>query len=164
MEDEEEGALLSQNALASIAAALAGAGDGGPERSEREKEYDAIVASVVFKDGHEQKPARAIFSGSGFTRLYTVTTIAASERFGGTRTVVVCRTFGRAKEIVEENVGDIFERTYRLVVIEAVAADRLYDFLDEDYWYAWEGDYETGRYRPIDKPEAYRNIFGFGIG
>lgn len=133
------------------------------ERTPREQEYDARVAACVLKPaGHVQQPMPEGITGN---RLYTVTTLAASDRYGGTRTPVICDSFEVAKELVEENAGDIFEMSYRLAVIEAVLPNRLYNIgLDERYWYKWVGDYETGSYQAIDVPPGYENVMGFGIG
>lgn len=146
--------VLSASAEESIAAA------GGPrERTDAEKAYDEIVKSVVLKGAHVPAELEAR------RRLYTVTTIASSARYGGTRTPVVCTTFERARAIVEKNEGDIFEFSYKLVVIEAVIADELYGgTLDEQYWYVWRGYGRTGRYEPIERPKAYEGTVGFGIG
>lgn len=141
------------------------------EPSEKEKEqsraYKEIVCSVVLKDeDHVQEELPEAVRKHDGRRFYTVTTIASSARYGGTRTVVVCSTFERAKEIVESNEGDIFEMSYYLVVIEAVVADWLYVAIDEQYWYVWEPgeNGKDGRYLPIERPAAYVGTCGFGIG
>lgn len=151
-------------ALESIAASRS-------EPSEKEKEqsraYKEIVNSVVLKnEDHAQEELPEDVRKYDGRRLYTVTTIASSVRYGGTRTVVVCSTFERAKEIVDANEGDIFEMSYYLVVIEAVVADWLYHTLDEQYWYVWEPgeDGQNGHYVPIEQPAAYVGTVGFGIG
>lgn len=147
--------VLSTSAEESVTAALAAP----RERSEAEKAYDVVVASVVTKDAHVP------IEGPEGAKLYTVTTIASSARYGGTRTPVICKTFERAKEIVEQNEGDIFEYSYKLVVIEAVLADVLYGgTMDEQYWYVWKGSGETGGYVPIERPKTYESTIGFGIG
>jgi hypothetical protein len=154
--------ILSASAEESVAASMAATGK--RERTDAERAYDAITQSVVFKDAHVLLEDRRVSEIAG-DKLYTVTTIASSARYGGTRTPVVCKTFERAKEIVEENEGDIFEYSYMLVVIEAVMADTLYGgSTDEQYWYVWKGDGETGGYVPIERPKAYKNTVGFGIG
>jgi hypothetical protein len=149
---------VSGNALASVSAVLASGGL--HKRSDAEKAYDEVIRGVKLKrKGHVQKPAVV-----GVVRLYTVTTIASSARYGGTRTVAVCTSFERAREMVEENVGDIFELSYRLAVIEGLIADHLYGGLDhEQYWYVWKGD-QDGSYKPIEVPAAYENVVGIGIG
>lgn len=147
--------VLSASAEESLAAGGAAA---SRERTDAEKAYDAIVASAVSKSAHVPRELEAR------RKLYTVTTIASSARYGGTRTPVVCTTFERAKAIVEDNEGDIFEFSYKLVVIEAVIADELYGgTLDEQYWYAWKGG-RTDAYVPIERPQAYESTVGFGIG
>lgn len=132
------------------------------ERTDQEKAHDTTVDSCVWKtESHKEHHIEDIKLGQ--VRLYGVTTIAASPRFGRTRTPVVCTTFERACFIVEQNEGDIWESSYMLVVIEAFASDELYSqFSGEMYWYKW--DPVAGRYRPIEIPAAYENAMGFGIG
>ena len=106
--------------------------------------------------------------------LYSVTTIVPgwpskeADRYGGKRTPVICTSLDLAKDIVENNRGDIFETTYRYAVIVTVFPDVLYGGVMEDeyaeYWYIWEGDYQTGRYVPSEKPEEYQRAVGWGIG
>jgi len=134
------------------------------ERTPREKEFDAIVASVVRKAaGHVQSIPPPYAHGE--KRLYSVTTLAASPRYGGMATPVICTTFKRACEIVEDNEGDLFETSYKLVVIEAFLADCLYSSVSgEQYWYVWEGNCEDGKYVPIERPEAYAMTCGWGVG
>jgi hypothetical protein len=118
-------------------------------------EYDEILASVVRKEAHTPPALQGV--------VFAVTTIARSERFGGTRTPAVCMSFERAREIVETNEGDIWECSYMLCVIEAVIPDQLYGTNgDYQYWYFW--DMKEHRYVPIETPERYQNMFGFGIG
>lgn len=104
-------------------------------------------------------------------KLYTVTTIVEgwpseeSKKYGGLRTVVVCTSLERAKEIVENNEFDIFETSYTYAVIALIEADELYGGFnerEEEVWYKWEGDGETGKYLPSAKPEEYKNV-RFGL-
>jgi hypothetical protein len=127
---------------------------------------DEMLATCVKKGPHVQKPMP-----EGWTqRLYTVTTIARNERYGGSRTVVVCDNLERAREIVETNEGDIEERSYHLVVIEAVRPNVLYACPGDAYWYLWNeysrpvtsGEY--GRFEPIETPPWMTRRCGFGIG
>lgn len=149
---------VSQAAVAGVVATLSAP---SKERTEAEKEYDAIVASCVRRPGgHEQKSAPP-----DTKRLYTVTTIAASARFGGTRTPVICDSFDEACDIVESNAGDIFETTYKLVVVEAIVPNALYGGdLDERYWWKWEGSHADGGYVAIEAPEALADRTGFAVG
>jgi hypothetical protein len=143
-------------------------------REAAEARYRAMVKACTRKPGgHVQQPAPADFVAQGGKRLYTVTTIAASIAYGGTRTVVVCDSFERAKEIVETNEGDIWESSYMLAVIEPVACNWLYHYFVtsdgvERYWYRWSSkDRETGRpggYEAIETPPGYEQVVGFGIG
>ena len=87
-----------------------------------------------------------------------MSTIARSAAYGGTRTVALC-DWKHAKEIVERNMGDIFECSYMLAVIESVVVNTLYNgigHLDQEaYWYRWYGTSEKGQYHPIVTPKAY---------
>ena len=155
--EKDPSVQISGNAVASVQAALS---PRTREDEDAERQYDDTVASCVEKPGgHVQwdKPDNVP------VRLYTVTTIAASARYGGTRTVVVCDSFEAARAIVEKNYGDIWECSYMLAVIEAVAANQLYRHLDEQYWYRWVGDRQGG-YQAVERPARYRNVCGFGIG
>jgi len=133
--------------------------------AKKEKEYDEIVKNVVLKpEGHKVAGPRP-----AVPCLYTVTTIASSSRFGGTRTPAICTTFEKAAEMVENNDGDLYECSYRLVVIEAVVPDHLYTTLHEQYWYVWVYNHKDsvnseGSYKAIETPEVYKNIVGWGIG
>jgi hypothetical protein len=152
--------VISSSVLKSVAAALSAP---TRERTEQEKAYDEVVRSVIIKDGHRQAERPKEMAEHGGQRLYMVTTIASSDRYGGTRTPVICTSFERAKEIVETNEGDIFECSYMLVVIEAVVADWLYGgHLNEQYWYVWKGDVETGNYCPIERPKAFESTINIG--
>ena len=108
--------------------------------------------------------------------LYAVTTIVPgwpseiSKRYGGKRTPVICTSLRRAKQIVENNEGDIFETTYGYAVIDKVLPNALYSFSGsaeegyKEWWYEWEGTYKEGKYVPCSKPPEYSRIFGFSIG
>jgi hypothetical protein len=122
-----------------------------------EQAYDEVLKAVVPCSSHEE---RRVFDVAA-ARLYAVTTIAKSVRYGGTCTPVVCTTFEKAKKIVEQNIGDLWEHSFDLVVIEVFAPDRVYGaLLDEQYWYCWRDDH----YQAIEWPEAYRGTIGWGIG
>ena len=164
---------ISQNAINSVAAAIS---NKSRARTPEEVEFDNCVSNVIHKStGHRQrriklhkanKPAfnKALFKMAG-RRLYTVTTIAASARYGGIRTPVVCDSFKAAKRIVELNGVGIYETTYQLAVIESIIPNWLYYSLGEQYWYVWKGSCETGKYVPIEAPERYINSSGLsGIG
>lgn len=127
---------------------------------ESETYSDDQLRECVVKKAHKQKPIPAGWDG----RWYAITTLAKNKRCGGTRTVAICATFERAREIVEKNEGDIWELSYNLVVIEAVLPDALYGGSpsDETYWYRWER--KARRYNPIETPPGFEQSFGFGIG
>lgn len=120
--------------------------------------YEDAITKAVWLDAHPMKEV----DRSG--RLYTITTIARSPKYGGERTPVICSTLDWARKIVETNNGDIYEYSYMLVVIEGLRPDELYSAsdVDERYWYCW--DREQRCYRPIETPDMYKNTFGFGVG
>jgi hypothetical protein len=148
--------VLSVSAVSSIAAALAS--DPGT-RTEAEGRYDEVVRTVVLKPGGHTVARWPELHGPEQPRLYTVTTIASSARYGGTRTPVICSSFERAHDMVTRNEGELWEYSYMLAVIEAIVPDRLYCNLEEQYWYVWRDGYV-----PIEVPEKYRQVCGFGIG
>lgn len=132
-------------------------------RSSQEKHYDKMLRDCVeIPGGHTQKESEEK------KRLYTVTTIASSPTYGGTRTPVICDDWKRANQIVLSNACDIWEYSYMIVVIEAVLPNQLYGgFLREQYWYKWFGpkkNMASGGYRAIETPKDYQNTCGFGIG
>jgi len=150
-----EDVRFSNAALSSVAAVLA-----NPKPDEKEKaqieEYRALVNRCVVKpEGHTQQEHK----GYKGTRLYTVTTIAPSARYGGVRTPIICDNFEFAKKVVEENLGDIYELSYSLAVIEAVEANHMYSHLEEAYWYVWISDGtprpHDGRYHACETPPEY---------
>lgn len=130
-----------------------------------EKDYEHILKSCVKKDTPhiklEDDPSKYV---------YTVTTIARSAKYGGTRTPILCSTFEYANEVVLENMGDIWETSYQLVVIESVMIDSLYGSCEgHQYWYIWEDgpdkeDSYSGGYVPIERPEEFKNVYGILIG
>lgn len=107
-------------------------------------------------------------------KLYTVTTVREEKAISKSdkeymathpRCVGVFSSLEKAKEVVEENIGDIFEYWYRWAVIEVIEVDYLYGGFDrEEYWYEWQGDGQTGRYISIEKPADWKNIVNWGIG
>lgn len=155
----EDAVKFSTEELTQIASECADEDEG---RTAREKEYDEILRTVVLKPGgHVPAPLPEKVAKHGGKRLYAVTTIASSARYGGTCTPVVCDDFEIANKIVLENQGDIWEHSYMLVVIEATVCNWLYsNIFEEQYWYMWQ----DGGYKPIECPEVYRSSFGFGIG
>jgi hypothetical protein len=114
------------------------------------------------------------FKGGGLVILYSVTTVVSgwpsreSQKYGGKRTPIICTSLRLAKRIVEENLGDIFETTYKYVVIETVFPNILYSFRQQSkykqLWYRWEGRYKTGKYVPCEVPIEYARTIGWGIG
>ena len=122
-----------------------------------------MMARCVQKDGpHQLEPApKQVLKYNG-TRLFTVTTIAASSRFGGTRTVMVTSSFDRAREVIETNEGDIFETSYRLAVIDTIVDGWLYHTSNARYWYMWVGSVGEGGYQPIEEPGEYNGIVSVG--
>jgi len=133
-----------------------------------ESEYKEVVRNAVFKpEGHVEEPSADY---PEMARLYVITTIASLPMYGGERTPGICLSFERAREIVENNEGDIFECSYALVVVESVLADCVYGsgLIKERYWWVWhdvtdhQGD--DGCYRAIEEPARFNDTIGFGVG
>jgi hypothetical protein len=94
-------------------------------------------------------------------KLYPVITIEKDSYHD--RCVGVFTKLDIAQSIIEHNDCDIHETNYEYAVIEEKETDTLYPS-GKQYWYQWSGDNETGKYVPVDCPEKYKNIAGFGIG
>lgn len=160
----EPSVSMSNNAMASVVAVMAGP---SKERDAEEAAFKKVVDSCVrLRGGHKQKPKPTGKYMSRIKRLYSVTTLAASARYGGRRTVAVYDSFDRAVELVENNYGDIYEFSYQLCVVEAFICNRLYGTLDEAYWFKWYGDpnKKNSGYRAIKTPEEFIGVHGHGIG
>jgi hypothetical protein len=93
-------------------------------------------------------------------RFFTVTTLVD---VGNTRTPAIFTSFDDAKFVVEGNDLDIAEREYIYAVIEEIE-EGLYPMSHSQHWYKWEGDWETGKYVPCEKPEQYKRVVAWGIG
>jgi len=142
---------ISSNASTSVAAILG--------LSELDAYSDEMLASCVVKpDGHQK-----LIGMLGAERLWSVTTIARNAKFGGTRAVAICDSFGRAKEIVETNEGDIWEHSYMLAVIEGFDANHLYGGNEQLlFWYRWNID--SNCYEAIETPAPYEGVTGITVG
>jgi hypothetical protein len=73
-------------------------------------------------------------------------------------------TFEEAVRAVTSNVCDIYEMGhYDHCFIEEVEPG-VYPICEHIWFFKWEGDFETGRYLPVDRPEGLESIVNFGIG
>jgi len=144
---------IAQSAANSVSAVL-----GIPQHDSYTDE--SLAACVPKPEGHVEPPLNLALLGM----LYSITTIARNEKFGGTRTVAICTSLTTACRIVEGNHGDIWEHSYMLAVIEAVWPNALYGGLKgrDTYWYRWS--VEKKAYEAIETPDAYQKRAGFGIG
>lgn len=113
-------------------------------------------------------------------KLYAVVTIEEKDKYredGSSyrgmdkRIPGIYTTLEAAKSCVENNVGDIWEMSYDLVIIEETETDYVYPHSTEfkQYWYAWKGaegwdSVGTKGYVACECPEKYKNTVGFGIG
>lgn len=148
--------VASANASNSVAAVLSKKDD-----SEEVAAFDKMVRGCRPIPRHRQK--RPLKRHQGATRLFTLTTLAASDRYGGTRCVAVYDNFKFAQRCVLKNCGDIWETTYDLAVIEVIHANSLYGgFTNEQYWYRWNR--RKKGYEPIERPDRYKQTVGFGVG
>lgn len=155
---------VSASRAAAVGMGIIPAGSTDESRNKQEAQYDEILSSCAKKpSGHQVKRTS--------TRTwYTVTTLAASELYGGTRTVAIFDGFAKANEFVLANTGDIWETTYMLCVIEATVPNSLYgqswagaERQRPAYWYRWYGN-DDGSYLPIHAPAVYCDLHGWGIG
>lgn len=85
-----------------------------------------------------------------------------------TRTVGFFFNIEDAIKCVEENGNDIYEGSYKHVVIEAMTEgphpipQNLHG--SDEIWFEWQGSWEMGGYEKIDKPECTEKIINWGIG
>lgn len=72
----------------------------------------------------------------------------------------------RAIAAVLSNEGDLYERGwYPLIVIEEMEPGIIPLACDDKrWWFVWEGDCETGAYRPTLCPTEYEGVVNFGMG
>lgn len=161
-----DGISMSNNAVDSVMAALSAPREETPE----EKAYDAAEENaVVIPGGHVEKPS--VYPNA--VRLYSLTTIAASRRYGGTRTVMICDSFERACEALAKGPMFWWEHSYAFAVIEVIYANNPYGGMcDRDqYWFRfnWDksappGEYPDARYEAIEKPTHFERFGEFAVG
>ena len=77
------------------------------------------------------------------------------------RCVGYFETYEEAKDVVLNNILDIFERLYNYAVIEEVSPG-LYELDLNPHWFKISDDYDS--YHEIEKPKFAEHIVGFGIG
>jgi hypothetical protein len=167
-EKEEPTLVVSNNALASVAAALS---QDPRVRTEAEQEYDkAFENSVLKPEGHTEKPLSPDFKGK---RAYTLTTIASSVRYGGTRTVMILETFDEAVEAISGDRGEFWwEYSYGFAVIESFAMGYAYGgFHRDQYWFRYDkgerhedGRFHDGKYVAIETPPEFEHVGQFAVG
>ena len=72
-----------------------------------------------------------------------------------------------AIKYVEENALDIYEGSYKHVIIEAMKEGFYPTTAAEDkseIWFEWKGSWDEGGYERIEKPECTKCICNWGIG
>lgn len=148
---------VSSSAINSMAAVIRGDREINPA-------YAEALESIKRIERHEENEGQ--LGPDCFPRVYSVTTIAGAAAYGGTRTVAICGSFDRACEMIERNEGDLFECSYEFAVIEEIYLNGLYggSFDRAQYWYAWQGEAQGGRYVPISKPEQFADLGEFAVG
>lgn len=138
-----------------------------------EQDFRAAVEEATLNllpHAHVQVPLPSEYATRAVQRIYTVTTISAGPRYGGTRTPGMFLDFDDAVRTVLENVGDIYEGSYQLCVIEASVPGVYSTLIGEEYWFVWHGpwgqepDVPDGGYKPCNKPSAWANMVAFGPG
>ena len=84
---------------------------------------------------------------------------------GGSRRVVgFYFSFEEAETAVLNNWGDIYEDGYYKYAVIEGHEEGLYSIDLHPQFYKWEGDAETGGYKPIERPECTKYFGGFTIG
>jgi len=64
---------------------------------------------------------------------------------------------------VESNACDIYEGSYKHVVIESIGQG-VYAHPDDEIWFEWRGTWDEGGYERIAKPESTKCTCNWGIG
>ncbi len=123
-------------------------------------EFQKLVRGCRPIEKHRLAPCAKTYKK--YRRLFSLTTLAASERYGGKRCVAIYDDFQKAQRAVFENHGDIFEYSYTLAVIEPIYANVLYSYSARAYWFRWSK--KKKGYEPIQTPERYKNTCGVGVG
>ena len=100
--------------------------------------------------------------------IFTITTVpngALSDTLGDTRTVGYFPTREEANAAVLDNSMDMQEGRYMYAVVER-SLPGVYNYQCEEQWYEWGHDQESGQdsYAPIEKPEKFRRVVGWGLG
>lgn len=85
-----------------------------------------------------------------------------------TRTVAFYYDLDDAIACIENNVCDIYEGSYKHAVIEATGQG-VYPIPPDtkgksEIWFEWQGDWDTGGYKRIGKPESTKTTICWGIG
>jgi hypothetical protein len=151
---EEPKVIISNSAVSCVEAVLSGK----DFSAERKAFYDLVNKCVLKPDGHKMVVETKHLDATA-SRLYAITTWAPTPATGGQRTVAICDRFEQARDIVEMNLGDIYECSYILAVIEMIPANYLYwTGTPENYWYMWTQDPNPpahgydGSYKAIEVP------------
>lgn len=98
------------------------------------------------------------------TPIYVVITVRVNDiKEWTTRAVGWFPTFEEAKEIITDNIGDIYEAGYYKYALIEQTPPGLYSWKQE-WWFEWEGDFQDGKYEPIEKPELFEHVVCFGLG
>lgn len=77
-----------------------------------------------------------------------------------------CSTLIEAKKTVTKYAPEwiLEDMCYTSVVIERYPMTGVVYDPPKEWWYHWEGDEETGKYVPGEKPKEYKGIIGFAMG
>lgn len=129
------------------------------KNNEKIDEYQAALDGAILKQNRHERPEQVADNA-----LWAITTIAESRLYGGTRSPAIYTSFEQARDAIETNLGDIFETTYCLALIEPIIPNCLYGSHGPVLWYMWVGDYETGGYQAIEEPPGYKDTAGYSIG
>ena len=99
-------------------------------------------------------------------KIYTISTIRSFDEHGNisNRVVGFYRSRALAEKVIETNSGDIYEQGYYPYAMIEEVEEGLYPYCPNALWYKWEGDKESGKYVPMDKPAILKHIVNFTMG
>jgi len=94
--------------------------------------------------------------------IFIVTTLEDRPSSHYKRCVGWFDNFKDAEECTKLNCGDIYEGSFRWVVIEEVTQGFYSAASAIQYWYEWSSDFK--QYGRCEKPKKFNSICSFGMG
>lgn len=131
----------------------------------RKKKYVYTITGIRF--GY--KYANRHRSKDGYYHSYRARTSKAQDKYFtilDQRVWGCCDSLDEAKKTVTKYASEwILENMYYTwVVIERFEMSGVCFGIPKEWWFHWEGDEATGKYKPAKKPEQYDGIINFAMG